>query len=1827
MAQASDHFYLPPLGECLKGGQEVISWKLAATALSDPAGARQTSDAISEFLKDPFVRDLIKNPSKTFAARDDAANAQFETKTAAINVTPSSNNKYDIKTIKEDAQWLGKNAKLNLVAALRIVLIELQSRPASHLAGQLSLQDELNLKDAAGENEAQASGLAIAQGGADSADAESLWEKFQKEESRRVRIFLTYLSERRSFMMTVNYLYSVIFYGRLPIGLDTPPSEKLAQRYGLPRPVSGQDDLEGRRAFVEDTVTTYLDVLARLTDEFENSLGAITDDATIATEEVALEWSRTALDQVVNAVSVIYQALDFMDSSMVNPKLVARWFSMMDGHCFFTAYGTNDDVSASMQSALQTVSCAISLTLLSPATTMAHLAGEAEGSGEDMLYLTSPQVMEDIHAAVSSASSRDSSAVYPTIFVWSIILLQLNLSLTERSEKRDLLLQQKSAELLQANASRPEPTRRSSVGSIISIEELPRDVFLRSSGLDKDVQAIESLAQQVTGNGAVYEVLNQMALVAGELSDGILPVLHGSRVRHVFTDFLKWTHPFVGYQSEPVSTLLACLSGGASYWNIPPHAHTSPDTDILAIALHDDELLGNYLEESLNRFPMEFSPFLRITTNLARCTSLGDADRSELVLRLLHHTPTITFNFPPTFQAFELAFEDENTNSFRLLEPLPIFSPRNRTRRHTAVDDFCIPEGSLGRFVTDSGRVVFMEYKHSALALLGTRLQISMVQTDYDLLLGGLAPEEMAETITLLATLIRAEYLKFPTTDARRYQRVTDIVEEASKSIDNAKDIISVICDILDVSMQDEEASNEGQNLCVITACVQFLHAALPVFPSRILSYMARCGLLNSDSHAGKLARLTGKLDMGPDQFEFLISTVRLFSAVVDAIMSSSIRRKGLVKSSSRSNAEHDAWLGTSDSTLSGLGYAIARATVDVFENSSTWKFGSHAYPTLLVKDIVPIMRKFIQYAYGLDDFHGANRPTASLELGAEYVIDSFLSPSAGSLRFRPLLNTIDAGRENHMTTLYHTKAVASQHQVTAVLDLATTLLRVATLYDRPVGLFEAHLFKTSGLLARLVSANDHFKRPTLLLLDALVESAGRRTDEPPSLLGYLGPQVAKSFLDVLAKIDKPFSSPAEVTTTWRFFSSIVRNRQQWMSNCLITGKTPREVSDADKVKDFASESVFATALATLKEIGALSRLEALGILDFVTSAQNYWPWTVFTILKDPACFDGLRSRIRKMSSAAITAKSDPLGAAYDAKEAAYIAEAFAMQLYHLRHMGGAEKAAGDLLQDLDYYLRDGAAISGYNASLHSNFRKNFANKYPGCSVEKFKRALLEPRDLGDNYYYDLAMADDMLRFDPGWLGPKGNNGFKAEMERANLNLSLVDAQISLYHAWEFLLLQISSSLPGNKVVARYMQQTALQCLEANRDTLGPENIFVRIIESRSNFALSLIQGLIGFKLEPQDVNQLISSLYSAITRIDEPFAEDSAPLYRTLLKALYIVLKSHAGEPTESTEDGAGVPAGALVPRIQMVLNTLDNIVGKGFRTLVTLIHDKNPTVSPEDLSLITATLQACLGVPETDKNQTQIINIMASHDAAHVASSLFSWSDKITGENGDPVYGELSLLFLLELSKLPLVAEQLACGGILGQLASANLTRFMRRATVSPFAENVAAQRCYSIWAKAMLPLLLNLLTAMGATVAPEVGNVLNQFPALLKSSVERFEAPGTNRTAAMSSAKEARHYVTFLTAMEVHSLALLTKVLGALRDNNNRDIPEVKWDAGSAVEYVEFWLTSRRLLRERLLPLGQREVEWKGMRGRLEGESLLEERVVGQLEAVRDILSEES
>ncbi|KAG6101238.1 hypothetical protein E4U30_002682 [Claviceps sp. LM220 group G6] len=1823
MAPVSGNNYFPSLADCLSGERVLLSWKHVATALSDDSGRRQRSAEVVRFLSDEHVHFLLRDPALAFAPPNGATDGEFETITAPANVSSAATDRYDIKTLKDDAQWLRRSANLNLVAALRIVTLELQSRPNLHLMGPLSTQDATNLQSAAGIPTGQRTSFLADLGAGEALDADEISADFEKAESRKRRIFQMFLSERRHFAMAIDYLHSIRLFGRLPIFATG--AEKLVRLYKLRTLPNAKDESV---LFL----SAYLRMATISMTSLEAGLRSITDETLLLQDDTELDWLRTLLTEVTHSLSVIFQIVDNLDTGFPPSSVICQWFSLMETYSFFDTIQPINEIIAKLIVPLKTLAMGVSLSLLKPAQSLTFLAEREDDptpSDETLdSYLVLSDVLEQVHKSVMNAASMDSDSATPIVFAWTLLLHCMNMSYQSRTEKRDNLLQQNARETFESGVEIRPTARRNSAGSIFSIESSKFDSFLENVTSAKDLQVVEQLASGATAHGRVFDVMANMASSLGPSEVGSMTPLLSARLRHTFLELLKVSYPIVGYQSEPVSSLLAQLSQGRDYWQLLPEQELSVTEDVLTSMLKDDYIMECYFQQALDRYPYEFLPFISMCKALCTAASdLSDQDRSDFILSLLRATPTITFTLPDSFQAYELVQEDENTNAFVLLEEVPLIALSSSwSRRYIEDDAYRLPVGSYGRFITDTGRVVLMEYPHSSLSLLGRLLEINLTREGYNCGLGMLEPEEIAEVISLLATLFRMEYLRSGSqVNMTLVLHDSDLLAESSKHISGGKDIVTVVCETMDYFMQDELAMGEEAAINVLTACVKFLDSILPSQPSRVWSYLARSDLLNSESRAGKLTKITGNLDLVSERLELLKSSVLLFSRLIDNAMSSAVQRRAGNKPASKQKMEVNPWLDTSDKVLAKVSEAIARVLVDVFESTSTWRFDAELSRTSLLDSVVPVLDKLIMYSYSMGESPTSDSLVSCLRPAASYIIDCFMTPASGALRFQPILSSLITAVTRADTTIYPTSTAIFFRQTNTMLSFCSTLLRAARYLAKPSTVLESYLFKISTIIARLCAMSDMFRTSSIDLLEALVVNSASSASDPPSLLGYLGPQVSKSFLQVLADLGRPFNLAPEIGTTWKFFSAILRSKQQWMSNCLLTGQTPREaMRQGDRKSELSSDSVFATALGKLGKLKDLETEESLVILEFVASAQNHWPWTIFTLLKDTSYIDGLRAYVRDLSPSHLTVKGDAIRTSIDARIAAYVAETLAMQLYHSRHQGGNDALAKNLVADLDYYLRDGVEVAGYNRSLHTNFAKNFSNKYTGCSLKNFKRTLMGPRELGTNYYYDVERADDMLSFDPGWLGRK-HNGFKYEMELANANLSLVDAQVALFHAWEFLLVELSTSLPDNATVAQQMLQVAQQCLNANQGVPGSESLFVQLIDDRASLALVLIQRLAKQSIAVTDINQLLGTLAGTIHSVEEPFSADSIVYYRTLLKALFVTLRSYHQSGNRSVSDSAADLGGSTVTVTQTVLNLLDHVVGRGFRSLVSLIHENESEVFPEDLALLTAILQACLSLPNMDQSQTQILNIMAAHDVVNAATSLFSWADKLA-QHGDPIYGELSVLFLLELSTLPLVAEQLACDGVLSSLLSANLAKYMLKSTVSPYADTSVGQRCYAIWVKGFLPLMLNLLASLGATLASEITYILNQFSHLLDASVERFEAPGASRTKSASSPQ----YLTLLATSEIHSLALLTRVISALRANNNRDIPTIEWDAAGVLENVEFWLSSKRLLKERLLPLGPREMDWRNTRrktGPADGsDNILEEKVVSQLETVRDVLSEE-
>ncbi|KAG6364876.1 hypothetical protein INS49_006480 [Diaporthe citri] len=1789
MASPPNGVYFPSLDECLKGNKLVF-----------------------------FVTDLVRSPANAFAKPTPQSKSEFETKTAAIHVTPTPNEKYDIKAIKEDSLWLSSSFGINEVAALRIVVIEFQSRPQSHLAGPFSTQDIINLHQAVGADGKQANTLLAFVNAADTADADAIWVDFNTQAGRRRRLVDLCLSERRYFMAFVNGILTLTLNETSP-DTDAAKAELSAQVlmavFGQKQPGDVRSDTRS----LEKLVSTYLELAPECLADPDAHSPAAFKDVNILSEELELIWTRASLTETLHLLASMFRIID-LSPTFLSADIVSNWFRFVDAYGFLDQLQGSDELTAEVIQPIKHLVCIISMRILNLARAVMFLDGEISLQANEDSYFTSGSTLKEIHESVVNAANAGLLTSGPVIFSWALILQRMLRSHHERLELRDLQQNRQAQEgferELEHVEERPGVGRRSSAGSVVSMETQSYDRFLEisftSNSLQWDLQEVENMAGAVTAGGQLYDFMTDIALSMGWAQNAALHPSLGSRVRLVLLDFLKISFPVTGYISEPVTTLLAVLSAGQGYWDIQSRKSLPLSEDVVAVALDDPLILQFYVLQALQRYPYEFLPFTSLCKILSTC--LAEDDRSGLILKSLLKTPTLTMPLPDPYWQFTA--DEEELGKLELTQEFPLFAVTpNRKRLVGEEEPFCIPAGTYGNLASDTGHIAQVQFEHSTIALLGKRLEANLAPDSYELALGPLQADELAETVSLLATAIRCENLK---ASARSKSSVADgeaglaILQEASRALPRTKDIVSVICDTLDSYVDGELANLEASHIRIMTTCLQFLDSTLSICPGRVWSYMNRCDLLISDSRAGRLSRITGTLDLVDERFELLSTVVKFFSNLVENGMKGTVQKTVGSKASGRSADKENPWLGTSDKNMTQVYLSIAHTAIDILENSLTWRFSSEIQRSILIGDLIPVMDSIVIYSLGVGAPNKSSALATFLEPAARHIVEGFLSSTSSSLRFQPLLSSMLVALGMPESSLYPRRAkIVSKRQI-VVLDFATTLVRVANLLEKPSVAIENQILKCSSLLARLCATDTSYKNSVLSLLGAVAERLGREDTEAPSLLGYLGSHISRSFLQAISQLDKPFERPSVSGKTWKFFSTIMRNGQHWMANCLLTGKTPREALGGEgKLSKLAPDSILITALTRLRSIRTLPTSETLAILDLLTSAHNFWQWTVFASQEDNSCLAELRAYVRQLKSASVTAKTNPRQACDEARIAAYIAEALAMHLYHLRKTGREEEFAQALVNDVDYYLREGVTVSGYNSSLHANFFKNFSKQYPGFSLESFQRTPLTPRELGDEYYYALGLADKMLKFDPGWAGPRERNGFRHEMAAANLNLSLVDAQI--------------------------MMQVTEQCLVSNQGNQGPERIFQRITQSRANLAMVLVQRLTDASLEAKDIAELLETIWTTLNSIDNPFTPDQIQYWRTMLRMLYVVLRGYRTSPAA---EGIELDAGAtgktkraqeisgdddkIVAVLQCVLNILHRVVAQGFRALVALIHDPVVTVLPEDLALLTAILQACLCLPGIDQVSGQVLNIMVSEDVGQAATSLLSWADKLAVK-GDPVFGELSILFLVQLSNVPVIAEQLASDGLLGQLTSANIATHIQRPNVSPFADNIGALRCYDIWAKGILPLLLNVLSApgLGPNVATEVACVLNQFPNLLQSSVDRIEAPGMSRTTTRGNS----HHVTLLGVSEVNSLALLTRVLGRYRSAFNREIPEVLWDSATVLENVDYWLTSRKILRERLLPLGQREADWRTMKTGVEDVSVLEQKVVSLLETVKEVLGEDT
>lgn len=999
---------------------------------------------------------------------------------------------------------------------------------------------------------------------------------------------------------------------------------------------------------------------------------------------------------------------------------------------------------------------------------------QAEKPAGSSPYFLSREHISEINEIFLNAASVGLMSASPAVFAWGLILYSMREIALAAKETRELEQFRTAVDSFQSNTPASSPNR----GLEQSLYEDLLDCA-RSPKYGDDSIAV--LMSGATEGGRVFDAIIALATKVGSMS-AIDEQLTDFWIRVTLLDLIRISTDFLNYIPEIVEAVLAILTGSPlqSTWNTD--ALSSYFSDPRSIFSKDNVLMDRIFRIARSRFPYETVPFLKICRAL---TSKGLVAEDGLPAILSEVEPMDTFTqvVSSEFQGYETIREDENANFVSLIEPFPMIeqgAPKQTSNYNTenaliVTSSSQLPPATIGQVISESKPAVIMwHHQYSFLSFLGSWLEGWAESGGYS---ADSDEDSVTEMIGLLADLIIAA--KASSTQGENYSNARKILEMASDGLARHGDIVSVIFDIFERNLQSiSYKGGARRSLDSTIACLQFIHALIAILPSRVWPLLARSSLLGSDGKGGVLTAVVSAMEVTSGEYPFLLGCVRLLDVIVEDAASHAAVRRTTNRVSSRSTHSVDWSAGVPSYVMSNVLSTFVRTMVEVYNSNANWRFNEPEQRLEINALLAGTFERILYYAYGIDDNDKLDsKITGVFAASATYILTVLRPHSNDELPFNPILRIILDGLQTPASTIYLRPLILVEKQLKSTMQLSIKLMQAAQLVGSPVSLLEDQLFKATPVLIRLYGLHDRYRLPVISLLDLLVSSAASDSEnEPPSLLGHLGAESSCLFLDILAGFDKPLEDRPLFIAIWQLLSTFVSKRQQWFAVYLLTGSSPRkslkQKEDATKAPAMRGTPFFQFALDTLANIEQVDPQVALSLLEFVSHSQENWPWATPELKKHPTFFNGLINYVANLKIGSLS----PLNQIYATRIAAVTADLCAIYL-HFAKESRDRTFIKTLIPLVSWFAKDAVEVAGYNASLHANLKRNFEMRYAGCKLLDFKRTSLEPRSLGRNYYYDMNLGKKLLSYDFAWTGTR-NQGFAEEFERANLNLSLVEAQV-----------------------------------------------------------------------------------------------------------------------------------------------------------------------------------------------------------------------------------------------------------------------------------------------------------------------------------------------------------------------------------------------------------------------------------------------------------------
>ncbi|KAF3940759.1 hypothetical protein ABW19_dt0207148 [Dactylella cylindrospora] len=1652
--------------DALKNNTPLLSWRSALYRVTTPSRSSIALRNLKSWLLSSPQLASLTGSYAVIPPPNGTSKQAFETKTAMINIT--SETVLPVPTIKEDALQLSKALNLDELEALRICILEHQERSPSLSETSDTSSDAISdipTMSMFGRSTSKA------KGGPGSNDAKEAVKK-----ARQARQVKLYFSERRYRLKVATALVRIV----VNHNASSPRRHPL---YLTARKVLKAMISEGRKnsekGFVEALIKNIGLAVARE------------------------EWERQVLTN-------IYHLLQFLFILMCGPispsgTVVSSWYTQMGSTGFLTDQKfLSKPVNKAHQSLLNSIiplGAIISLEILSVESFQARMVGtfldnqKRDIDPSSSFYIYDPEAVNLVHEVlVENVGERIHPPAALAGWAWAIgISIYSNLI----DDAKSLPLPQPDMD----NLLRMETT----LGAILSASTQPEGpaLYIARNALKANLlSVIEQFVDGVQGG-------NGWSIQAEEDRD---------KMQYVLAGLMRMGMGFVGWDSEALQAFvtthspqpaLTLLSDSEYFYPSDDqeeedaagafNADEYPERSISKDLWSDPEAVSRTIHQAMARFPYESMTFCAILHAITP-RRIVDEPFNLGFQYLRDHMDSFTYPLPLNFRGTEVYEGD--AGKIVLNEDLMVLEGRREDGRGEIV----LPRGILGRIISTgvSTPVVRWDFRYAGIPFLGRLLEnVLLDESFHD---SSLAIEILGIFENILASSQDAPQDAIDALDGASPAKV--LLEEASDILAPNSDIVSVILDLFEASLP---FSVEAKSVNLASACLRLIITLIPIVPGRIWPLVARSSLLERNGRGGLLTKILESVEIVNGDYTFLLTCFSLYETLLaDAI--AGVVYSGTVGAPGSIVAGAGVGSGISRDMQTSILQDWTRFWCSIYESFTTWKYLHVKQRLTLNYKICKTFSRVLETVYGItsdeNDGHGLFEGLAS---SASVICGVFLDQSP-TVAVDPILLAINEGLETIETTVHNLFVADWIANVAASLQFGGTALKVQHLQRRPPSHLEKELYGRSLDLVALYEVDEHYRRPVIEILDSLIGGAELWVGEPPSILGYIGSTGANHLVALLQRLGGRLGDEELESAIWRFFCTVIANKQQGLAIKLVTGSNleigaPKK---QDEKSSKPSKSMLALALDILVSIRSLPTPLLLSTLQAVSIAQDFWGPIITNLPNYQDFLKAITDYVQNLKINYFGKKSSEVAeGCNETAAAAHISQILTMHLYQARTRKPDPKTQEffqTLLPKLKFYVDNGVTITGYKPSMHGFLAVNFKNKWPCCNIENFRKSSIRPRNYGVNYFYDIELAEQILSWDRGWNNVttrrtsdkivEVRSGFRVDVESVNLNLALIDSQVFLLDMWSNLALELVCHKQfQNIAIVGALTKTVTDALKASITEATPPTISATLNAKRSSLAFSLFRRISSVNLPPAQTKPLFDSVLEAVWQVigavESDFlqslskggSESSTNLLRLLYSALNLTLKS-SPQPSPKV--------------ITLLVGVFDLVVTRAFKALASAAYESPATANPGDMLIVIGILQTVLSFQELEPAHEHFVTHLANNGTIRTATILFTWASKLVAQptdsnaSPDPLYGEISIMFLVKLSTLPILAEQLALNSVFNSLSEGDLAMKIQAGQLLP----TTTPRLHNVWSKGFLPLLLNVLFALNKRIAPEIAMFLRSF-----------------------------------------------------------------------------------------------------------------------------------